>query len=72
MTVAVFLLASPRQCYNLLRRGRQRSGYNDGGVDVDVGVGVNSAGDGETSGDGAAEAMENLVLTSSSSFFSSW
>ncbi len=71
MTVAVFLLASPRQCY-LLRRGRQRSGYNDGGVDVDVGVGVNSAGDGETSGDGAAEAMANLVLTSSSSFFSSW
>jgi hypothetical protein len=38
---------------------------------VDVGVGCNSAGAGEASGDGVGEAAASLVLASSSIFFSS-
>ena len=48
-----------------------RSGYNKGGVDVAVGVGLSSAGMGEIGGDGVAEAAASLLLASSSSFFSS-
>src|SRR6266567_1584460 len=60
----------PGERNDCTRFSADRSGYHD--REVDAGVGVNSAGDGETSGDGAAEAMANLVLTSPSSFFSSW
>jgi hypothetical protein len=48
-----------------------RSGYNNGGVDVDGGGGLGSAGAGETAGDGVAEAAASLLLASSSNFFSS-
>jgi len=55
----------------MLTAGIIYRGSNGDGVDVDAGIGLDSAGDGETGGVGVADALASFALTSSSSFFSS-